>query len=56
MDEAHRSSNQPDVSITLKPLALAATGLTGADIERLLREARQKARRERRAPRRQWPT
>lgn len=30
---------------TLKPLALAAVGRTGADIERLIREARQKARR-----------
>lgn len=32
----------------LKPLALAAAGLTGADVERLIREARQKARREQR--------
>ena len=48
MDNAHRFSNQSDVSTVLKPLALAATGTTGADIERLLREARQKARRERR--------
>lgn len=34
--------------VELKSLALAAFGLTGADIERLIREARQKARRERR--------
>ncbi len=32
----------------LRPLALAAAGLTGADVERLIREARQKARREQR--------
>lgn len=49
MDNVLRSSNQSDVSAALKPLALAATGMTGADIERLLREARQKARRERRS-------
>jgi len=35
-------------TVELKSLALAAFGLTGADIERLIREARQKARRERR--------
>lgn len=33
----------------LRSLALAASGRTGADIERLIREARQKARRQRRA-------
>ena len=49
MDNVHRASNRSDVSAALKPLALAATGMTGADIERLLREARQKARREKRA-------
>lgn len=49
MDNAHRRTNQSDVSTVLKPLALAATGMTGADIERLIREARQKARRERRS-------
>lgn len=32
----------------LKPLALAAAGRTGADIERVIREARQKARRQNR--------
>jgi len=38
--------NQPcDI---LRPLALLATGRTGADIERLVREVRRKARRERR--------
>jgi cell division protease FtsH len=36
------------INTALKPLALAAAGRTGADIERLVREARQKARRERR--------
>lgn len=36
------------MNVKLKPLALAAAGRTGADIERLIREARQKARRERR--------
>lgn len=36
------------MNMELKPLALAAAGLTGADIERLIREARQKARREQR--------
>lgn len=35
-------------TMKLKPLALAAAGLTGADVERLIREARQKARREQR--------
>ena len=35
-------------TVALKPLAMAAAGLTGADIERLIREARQKARREQR--------
>lgn len=33
---------------TLKPLAMLALGRTGADIERLIREARQKARRQKR--------
>jgi len=42
-------SNTSEVMIrALKPLALSAAGRTGADIERLVREARQKARRERR--------
>jgi ATP-dependent Zn protease len=49
MDNVLRSSNQSDVKAGLKPLALAATGMTGADIERLIREARQNARREKRS-------
>ena len=36
------------VRAALKPLALAAAGRTGADIERLIREARQTARRQNR--------
>ena len=49
MAESNTSPNAPDVLIrALKPLALSAVGRTGADIERLIREARQKARRERR--------
>ena len=39
--EAHRQ-------LVLKPLAMSALGNTGADIERLIREARQKARRQKR--------
>lgn len=42
------SSNRGDGALLLRPLALLATGSTGADIERLVREARAKARRERR--------
>ncbi len=34
--------------LVLKPLAMSALGRTGADVERLIREARQKARRQRR--------
>jgi ATP-dependent Zn protease len=49
MAESSTSLDAPVVINTaLKPLALAAAGRTGADIERLIREARQKARRERR--------
>ncbi|WP_290775967.1 ATP-dependent Zn protease [Hoeflea sp.] len=48
MDESHLSAANPDWNPVLKPLALAAAGKTGADIERLIREARQKARREKR--------
>jgi cell division protease FtsH len=49
MAESNTSVNAPDViNRALKPLALSAVGRTGADIERLIREARQKARRERR--------
>jgi len=42
------SSDRGDGALLLRPLALLATGSTGADIERLVREARAKARRERR--------
>ena len=38
-----------DQKRALRPLALLATGSTGADIERLVREARARARRERRS-------
>ena len=48
MDKSHLSAAIPDWNSALKPLALAAAGKTGADIERLIREARQKARREKR--------
>lgn len=49
MADSNTALNAPDVMISaLKPLALSAAGRTGADIERLIREARQKARRERR--------
>lgn len=41
-------SSETPVSTILKPLALAAAGRTGADIERHIREARQTARREKR--------
>lgn len=41
-DEGSRSSRD------LRPLALKAKGMTGADIERIVRQARQKARREKR--------
>jgi cell division protease FtsH len=39
---------QPLKQLVLKPLAMSALGNTGADIERLIREARQKARRQKR--------
>ena len=39
---------QPLKQLVLKPLAMSALGRTGADIERLIREARQKARRQKR--------
>ncbi|MBC7284668.1 ATP-dependent Zn protease [Hoeflea sp.] len=42
MSEANRS---PSSSLRLEALALLAIGRTGADIERIVREARQKARR-----------
>jgi ATP-dependent Zn protease len=48
MDKSNLSAAFPDWNPTLQPLALAAAGMTGADIERLIREARQKARREKR--------
>ncbi|WP_375590279.1 ATP-dependent Zn protease [Hoeflea alexandrii] len=48
MYESHLSAANPDWKPALLPLALAAAGKTGADIERLIREARQKARREKR--------
>jgi len=48
MHNAHISAAAPDLNSALQPLALAAAGKTGADIERLVREARQKARREKR--------
>lgn len=48
MDNSHISVAVHDLNSALLPLALAAAGSTGADIERLIREARQKARREKR--------
>jgi cell division protease FtsH len=49
MADSSIALNASDVMTSaLKPLALSAAGRTGADIERLIREARQKARRERR--------
>jgi ATP-dependent Zn protease len=48
MDKSYLSVAVPDLNQMLKPLALAAAGKTGADIERHIREARQKARREKR--------
>lgn len=48
MDKSFLSAAAPDLNPALLPLALAAAGMTGADIERLIREARQKARREKR--------
>jgi cell division protease FtsH len=49
MADANISINAVQLkTVKLKPLALAAAGLTGADVERLIREARQKARREQR--------
>ena len=41
-----RTSIEPDVLAVLRPLARRAVGMTGADIERLVREARQVARRQ----------
>lgn len=46
MSETHSS---PSSATALQSLALLATGRTGADIERLVREVRQKARRDKRA-------
>jgi hypothetical protein len=48
MDKSDLSIAAPDLNPALQQLALAAAGKTGADIERLIREARQKARREKR--------
>jgi len=48
MDNFHLTAVAPDMNAVLLPLALAAAGRTGADMERLVREARQKARREKR--------
>lgn len=48
MDNSHLFAAAPDLNSALQPLALASAGKTGADIERLIREARQKARREKR--------
>jgi ATP-dependent Zn protease len=48
MAKSHLSATAPDLNSALQPLALAAVGKTGADIEHLIREARQKARREKR--------
>lgn len=45
MSEIHSSPSSPTA---LQSLALLATGRTGADIERLVREVRQKARRDKR--------
>lgn len=52
VDQLH--AEQPDLEhgtvkhLVLKPLAMSALGNTGADIERLIRETRQKVRRQRR--------
>jgi ATP-dependent Zn protease len=48
MNNQNISSSETPVCNSLKPLALAAAGRTGADIERVIREARQKARRQNR--------
>lgn len=40
----------PERNLALRRLALLATGSTGADIERLIREVRRKTRRQRRSP------
>ena len=52
MDNTHQNiRNKASLEITPSPLrrlALAAQGMTGADIERIIREARRKARRARR--------
>ena len=40
--------NTPDIAAALKPLALLAAGRTGADIERMVRELRAAARRQKR--------
>ena len=47
-DDHSLSLASDNVQATLRHLALAAQGMTGADIQRLVREARQKARRARR--------
>lgn len=44
-----RKPIEPDVLAVLRPLARRALGMSGADIERLVREARQVARRQRRS-------
>jgi ATP-dependent Zn protease len=46
--EQEKVKRQPLKQLALKPLAMSALGNTGADIERLIREARQKARRQKR--------
>lgn len=48
MNNQNIPSSETPVCHSLKPLALAAAGRTGADIERVIREVRQKARREKR--------
>lgn len=48
MNNRNIADSELIVQTVLKPLALAASGRTGADIERLIREARQTARREKR--------
>ena len=48
MNNQNISSSETPVCNSLKPLALAAAGRTGADIERVIREARQKSRRQNR--------
>lgn len=48
MNNQNIPSSEIPVRNSLRPLALAAAGQTGADIERVIREVRQKARREKR--------